>query len=136
MAAVTLGMVGPKAFAQRIGRNEAFNHAGNASAAAIAAATAYFFGPMVVFWLMSVLAVASIVTTLWIPADAIDNDVARGLEAGEERAEHALRFAVLLASPPLLIFAGVAVLFHSPTRPCCRWSDRSWRWSTRRSAPA
>jgi len=55
MAAMTLGMVGPQAFAKRIGRNEAFNHAGNATAAAIAAATAYFFGPMVVFWLMSVL---------------------------------------------------------------------------------
>jgi MFS family permease len=113
MAAMTLGMVGPQAFAKRIGRNEAFNHAGNATAAAIAAATAYFFGPMVVFWLMSVLAVASIVTTLSIPAEAIDNDVARGLEVGEERAEHAPSgFAVLLASPPLLTFAGVAVLFH------------------------
>ena len=44
---------GPKAFARRIGRNEAFNHAGNAMAASVAAATAYLFGPIVVFWLMA-----------------------------------------------------------------------------------
>ena len=49
VAAVTLGIVGPRAFAMRIGRNEAFNHAGNASAAAIAGATAYIWGPIVVF---------------------------------------------------------------------------------------
>ena len=45
VAAVTLGIVGPKAFARRTGRNEAFNHAGNAVAAAIAGITAYSFGP-------------------------------------------------------------------------------------------
>lgn len=38
VAAVTLGIVGPRAFARRTGRNEAFNHAGNAVAAAIAKA--------------------------------------------------------------------------------------------------
>ncbi len=81
IAAVTLGIVGPKAFARRIGRNEAFNHAGNALAATIAAATAYVFGPVVVFWLMAAMAVASIVATLSIPAGAIDHHVARGLEA-------------------------------------------------------
>src|SRR5262249_18849720 len=31
MSALTLGIVGPRAFARRIGRNEAFNHAGNAA---------------------------------------------------------------------------------------------------------
>jgi hypothetical protein len=35
----------------------AFNHAGNATAASVAAASAYFFGPVVVFWLMAVMAV-------------------------------------------------------------------------------
>src|SRR4051794_7899892 len=33
IAAVTLGIVGPNSFAKRTGRNEAFNHAGNAAAA-------------------------------------------------------------------------------------------------------
>ena len=38
LAAVTLGIVGHRAFTKRIGRNESFNHAGNACAAAAAGA--------------------------------------------------------------------------------------------------
>ena len=85
VAAVTLGIVGPRAFTGRIGRNEAFNHAGNASAAAIAGATAYFCGPIVVFWLLAAMAVASMIATLSIPADAIDDHIARGLDDTTER---------------------------------------------------
>lgn len=113
LAAITLGIVGPKAFARRIGRNEAFNHAGNATAAAIAASTAIFFGPIVVFWLMAALAVASVVTALMIPAEAIDHNVARGLEAGAEHAhDQPSGLSVLLSSRPLLVFAVCATLFH------------------------
>ncbi len=84
IAAVTLGIVGPKAFARRTGRNEAFNHAGNAVAAALAGATAYWFGPIVVFWLLAAMAIASIAATLSIPADAIDHHVARGLDGAHD----------------------------------------------------
>jgi MFS family permease len=79
LAAITLGAVGPRAFARRIGRNEGFNHAGNAASAALAAGTAYLFGPVVVFWIMAGLALASIGAVLAIPASAIDDDAARGL---------------------------------------------------------
>ena len=87
LAAITLGIVGPKSFAKRIGRNEGFNHAGNATSAAIAGTTAYFFGPIVVFWLMAVLAALSVGAMLMVPASAIDDDLARGLDetAGETR---------------------------------------------------
>lgn len=114
IAAVTLGIVGPKAFARRIGRNEAYNHAGNAVAAAIAAATAYFFGPVVVFWLMAALAVASIGTTLAIPASAIDDELARGLDGNSnpEQQEAPSGLSTLLSSRPLLVFAAAATMFH------------------------
>jgi MFS family permease len=36
IAAITLGIMGPRAFTRRIGRNESFNHAGNALATALA----------------------------------------------------------------------------------------------------
>jgi MFS family permease len=115
VAAVTLGIVGPRAFAKRIGRNEAFNHAGNA-AAAISGASAYFFGPIVVFWLLAAMAVASIVATLSIPPDAIDDHVARGLDDTTERGaghgDQPSGFQVLLTCRPLLIFAAATVLFH------------------------
>ncbi|WP_249158904.1 MFS transporter [Bradyrhizobium tropiciagri] len=114
IAAVTLGIVGPRAFAARTGRNEAFNHAGNAVAAAVAGGTAYWFGPVVVFWLLAAMALASIAATLAIPAGAIDHQVARGLDhiAGEAAHEKPSGFRVLLTCRPLLIFAGATVIFH------------------------
>jgi MFS family permease len=113
VAAITLGIVGPKAFARRTGRNEAFNHAGNATAATFAGASAYFFGPVVVFWLMSAMAVASVIATLRIPADAIDDRVARGLKEGQAEAkEQPSGFRVLLECRPLLVFAACCLLFH------------------------
>jgi MFS family permease len=116
LAAITLGIVGPKAFARRIGRNEAFNHAGNAVAAALAGALAYAFGPIVVFWLMAAMALASIASMLAIPATAIDHEVARGLhdvEAGGDAADdQPSGFKALLTSKPLMVFAAATVLFH------------------------
>lgn len=113
IAAITLGIVGPRAFAARIGRNEAFNHAGNATAAAIAAASAYLFGPIVVFWLMAVLAVLSLIVLFAIPSQAIDDRLARGLTSDETSSPHrASGLATVLSSKPLLIFAVSATLFH------------------------
>ena len=116
IAALSLGIVGIGAFARRTGRNEAFNHAGNAVAAAIAGLSAYFYGPITVFWLIAAMALASIVATLSIPRAAIDDDIARGLE--HAAADHpAARdqpsgYRVLLTCRPLLIFAAATVLFH------------------------
>lgn len=116
LAAITLGIVGPQAFARRIGRNEAFNHAGNAVAAALAGGLAYAFGPVVVFWLMAAMALASIAAMLAIPADAIDHEVARGLHDLEQTksraADEPSGFRVLLTCRPLLVFAAATVLFH------------------------
>ncbi len=117
IAAITLGIVGPKAFAARIGRNEAFNHAGNAVSAILAGGLAYVYGPVVVFWLLAAMTVGSIVATLAIPAESIDNRVARGLENVADESEHerqdtASGFDVLLTCQPLLIFAAATVLFH------------------------
>ena len=114
IAAITLGIVGPRAFARRIGRNEAFNHAGNATAAAIAGGTAYLFGPVAVFWLMAAMALASVAATLSVPAEAIDHDRARGLSEDGPASDVAAPsgFAVLLTCRPLLVFAACATLFH------------------------
>ncbi len=113
LAAITLGVVGVRFFARRIGRNESFNHAGNASAAAVAGGLAYFFGPVVVFWLLAGVAAISVIATLRIPADAIDHAVARGLHgtAAEQRGQPS-RLAALLRNRRLTIFAMTIVLFH------------------------
>jgi MFS family permease len=118
LAAVTLGIFGHQAFTKRIGRNESFNHAGNACAAATAGAAAYVWGPTVVFYLLAAMSLASIVSVLTIPATAIDHDLARGLrDAGpgkeETRSDDAPSgLRVLLTCRPLLIFAACAIMFH------------------------
>jgi MFS family permease len=113
LAAITLGIVGPKLFSRRIGRNESFRHAGTASAAAAAGGLAYFFGPVVVFWLLAAMAVISVVATLRVPRKAIDNDVARGMDraTGKRRGQPS-GFAVLLHNRRLMIFAAVVFAFH------------------------
>ena len=119
VAAITLGAVGHKAFASRIGRNESFNHAGNACAAAAAGVGAYVWGPVVVFFVLAAMSVASLVSVLAVPASAINHDLARGLhdETPARRAQSKDRdqpsgLKVLITCRPLLIFAACAVLFH------------------------
>jgi MFS family permease len=119
IAAVSLGVVGPRAFTRRIGRNETFNHAGNAVAAAIAGAAAYALGPSAVFYLMAVMSLGSMVSVLAIPERAIDHDLARGMQEhhghNQERSEPDERpsgLGILLTCRPLLIFAACVLLFH------------------------
>jgi MFS family permease len=113
IAAISLGIVGHAHFARRTGRNEAFNHAGNAFAAIIAGVAAYVCGPSVVFFLIAAMAVASLISVLMLPAAAIDHDRARGLHDGAaEGIEQPSGLQVLLTCHPLLVFAACAVLFH------------------------
>jgi MFS family permease len=113
LAAITLGIVGPGFFARRIGRNESFNHAGNATAATITGGLAYFFGPVVVFWVLAVMAAASVAATLGIPGDAIDHDVARGMDhvPGEQHGEPS-RLSALWHNRRLMVFAAAVIAFH------------------------
>jgi MFS family permease len=118
IAAVSIGVVGHRAFAERIGRNETFNHAGNAVAAAAAGGAAFLFGPSVVFYLLALMSVASLASILSIPEKAIDHDLARGLEDGGEargsarEREQPSGLSVLLTCRPLLIFGVCVALFH------------------------
>ena len=113
IASISLGVFGHSVLSRRIGRNEAFNHAGNAVAAALAGLSSYFYGPISVFVLLAVMAMASLASVLVIPPNAIDHDRARGLRDGEaRRREAASGLEVLLTCPPLLIFGASVALFH------------------------
>ncbi|MDA9403820.1 MFS transporter [Bradyrhizobium sp. CCBAU 45389] len=114
IAAVSLGIFGHAAFTRRIGRNETFNHAGNAVAAGLAGPSAYWFGPTVVFYLLGAMAIASLVSIVAIPEQAIDHDLARGLHDadGDSQQEQPSGLAVLLTCRPLLVFAICVLLFH------------------------
>ena len=113
LAAITLGVVGARRFSRRIGRNESFNHAGNATAGAITGGLAYGFGPVVVFWVLAAMAALSVVATL---SDPGRRDRPRpGPRHGPRRREahpQPSGFAALLRDRRLLIFAAAMVAFH------------------------
>jgi MFS family permease len=117
LAAVTLGIVGHAAFTRRIGRNEGFNHAGNACAAGLAGVAAYLWGPSVVFYLLAAMSLASLFSVLAIPRSEIDHDLARGLHDAVSKQDgkaddRPSGLTVLLTCRPLLIFAACVTLFH------------------------
>ena len=115
IAAISLGVVGHRAFTGRTGRNETFNHAGNFVSAVIAGGMAFLFGPVVVFFLLAVQSLASLASIWAIPERAIDHDLARGLhDAGDHDAEREQPsgLGILLTCRPLLVFALCVLLFH------------------------
>jgi predicted MFS family arabinose efflux permease len=116
LAAITLGLVGHRAFAARIGRNESFNHAGDAFAAGVAGLAAYVWGPAVVFYLLAAMSVASLISVLAIPERAIDHDLARGLhdvtDDHDGGPDQPSGLKILFTCRPLLIFAATVALFH------------------------
>jgi MFS family permease len=115
VAALTLGLYARKQLARRMGRNSAFDHAGNVAIAVVAGAVGYIFSQRVVFLLVPVFAVLAGIAVLSIPAEAIDYNRARDLEPEPGAAESPTRVAgygILFKSRPLVIFGLCVMLFH------------------------
>jgi MFS family permease len=117
VAALTLGLFARTALARRLGRNSAFDHAGNVAIAAAAGVIGWWFSPRAVFLLVPVCAVLCAAATLSIPSEAIDHERARGADSenGDRRSTSGL--AVLLTCRPLLVYALCTLLFHFANAP-------------------
>jgi predicted MFS family arabinose efflux permease len=112
VAAISLGIVGRRAFTRRVGRNEAFNHAGNAFTAIVAGLAGYLIAPGAVLWLVAALAASSAVATLAIDPRAIDHCVARGADKNGDTADGPSGLRTIFECKPLLMFAAAITLFH------------------------
>jgi hypothetical protein len=99
VAAISLGIVGRGLFTRRVGRNEAFNHAGNAVTAIVAGLAGYFIAPGAALWLIAALALASIAAVYAIGSKAIDHEAARGSDNGS-RGHQPSRLSDLLKNRP------------------------------------
>jgi MFS family permease len=113
VAAITLGLVGPKMFSRRVGRNEAFNHAGNVTAAALAGITGHFLGLEAIFLLVTGIAIASLMSVSFLREEDINHDLARA--AGPKtlsEPEAIAGIATLFHNQTLLVFALSTILFH------------------------
>ncbi len=111
VAAISLGIVGRRLFTRRVGRNEAFNHAGNAVTAIVAGLSGYFIAPGAVLWLIAALALASIAAVYAIDGRAIDHEVARGSDNGG-RGHQPSRLSDLFENRSLVFFTAAITLFH------------------------
>lgn len=108
VAALTLGIVGHGAFAARMSRNEAFNHAGNAVNAAFAAVLGYFFGLGYVALAIVVMSVASSLAIGRLDAASIDHVDARSGDSDERSTWRAL-----LGMRDLVLLAFIVMLFQA-----------------------
>jgi Na+/melibiose symporter-like transporter len=112
IAAISLGIVGRRAFTRRIGRNEAFNHAGNVTTAIAAGLGGYLITPGAVLWLVAALAAASAWAVLAINAREIDHTLARGADRECDGKTGPSGLHVILKCRPLLVFTVAITLFH------------------------
>jgi predicted MFS family arabinose efflux permease len=110
IAGLTLGLVKQRGYAHQLGRNEAFNHAGNVTAALLAGIFGYVFGLGAVFAVMAAMAAGSIVAVSLIDPREIDHREARGLSTAT--AEPRVGFSVLFTCAPLIVLGVTVALFH------------------------
>ncbi len=110
---LTLGLAGPDGLARQLGRNEAWNHAGNVAAAVLAGMAGYRWGLSAVFALMVLMGAGALVCLRGIRARDIDHDVARGLvERPDTGASPPSIWRVLATSRQLRLLAVTMMLFH------------------------
>jgi MFS family permease len=119
VAAITLGLTGRQALPARLGRNAAFDRAGNIFIAVLAGLVGWAFSQRTVFYLVPLFAVLTSLAVLSIPARAIDHDRARGLDHGSRINNHdaPAGWHVLLECKPLLILTAANALFHFANAP-------------------
>ncbi|ANY77135.1 hypothetical protein BB934_01960 [Microvirga ossetica] len=119
VAALTLGLYAHRALARRMGRNAAFDHAGNVAIAVVAGAVGWAFSQRAVLLPVPLSAVLAAIANLFIPAQAIDYESARGATEEASREGHGglKRLKVLVSCRPLLVFALCVLLCHVANAP-------------------
>ena len=117
IAAITLGLFGHEALAARLGRNAAFDKAGNVFIALIAGVVGVAVSQKAPFYLVPVFAILTTAAALSIPGSAIDHARARGLEPTSNHEEHPADWRILLHYRPLVVFAASAAIFYFADAP-------------------
>ncbi|PTA73974.1 MFS transporter [Serratia sp. Nf2] len=110
MTGITLGLTGQHGFNAQVGKNEAFNHAGNFLTALIAGGLAWFWGVGGIFILMACTTLLTLLALMAIRSGDIDNNAARGLESPTQ--QHVPDFSVLFKNSALLVTGLTLLLFH------------------------
>lgn len=83
VTAVTLGLVGMKHLAKRLGINEAWNHAGNAATAILSGIIGYFYGLNGILLILCIMEIIALFCLKNINPKLIDHEKARGLQKNQ-----------------------------------------------------
>jgi predicted MFS family arabinose efflux permease len=114
LAAITLGLVGPRYFDRQFGRNQGFNSAGNVFTALLVIAVSHVRGNRAIFVAAAFLAVPTWISIAAINPQQIDDALARGAKIvkTQEDGVHISGFGAVLADRVLLGLFVCACLFH------------------------
>lgn len=115
LSSLTLGLAGQRCFPRQLGRNEAWNHAGNMCSALLSGGVAFLYGVYGVFLVMSAMLFLVLFALNGIDPAHIDHAQARGLSSSGEQARpvrlrHALRYEP--SALPVLCVGLVLLFFH------------------------
>jgi MFS family permease len=112
IAAISLGLVGPLAIGERLGRNARFASLGNGSAAALMGACGYLLSSRSVFLVTFILAIPTLLALSRIREREIDIARAHGAVVREVPDPKTTSVFSLVRQKPLLIFAVSMLLFQ------------------------
>jgi predicted MFS family arabinose efflux permease len=112
IAAISLGLVGPFAIGERLGRNARYASLGNGVAAAVMGTCGYLLSSRSVFLVTFVLAIPTLLALGRIREREIDAAQARGEVVREVPDAKATSVFNLVCQRPLLIFAGSVLLLQ------------------------
>jgi len=111
ISGLTLSVVGKRGYPKQQGTNEAANHAGNVTAAAIIAVAAGLIGPIAAIAVLMTMAVLTLLTLWLMDGNAIDADRMRGRKKRQKGEKRGLTRALLKDRRIWIVFA-VIVAFQ------------------------
>ena len=112
IAAISLGLVGPLALGERLGRNARYASLGNGVAAAVMGTAGYLLSSRSVFLVTFILAIPTLLALKSIREWEIDPAQAHGAVARKVPDPNATSVLKLMRQRPLLIFAGSVLLLQ------------------------
>src|SRR5258706_1350772 len=117
IAAISLGLVGPLAISERLGRNARFASLGNGLAAAVVGTGGYLLSSRSVFLVTFILAIPTLLALARIRDRDIDVAQAHGAVRREVPDAKATSVLSLVRQRPLLIFASSVLLLQLANAP-------------------
>jgi MFS family permease len=112
IAAISLGLVGPFAISERLGRNARYASLGNGVAAAVMGTCGYYLSSRSVFLVTFILAVPTLLALSRIRESEVDATRAHGAVFREVPDSGATSIAALIRQRPLLVFAASVLLLQ------------------------